>query len=189
MLQGNTKGGPAQPAKIVFKKYEKNRRLYDTSASRYVNLEDLAAAIRQGRDVQVVDAQSGEDLTGVTLTQIIMEDAKDKPTGLPLELLRHLIVASDHAGREFIMWYLKSAFDAYRKVQGALETGLHEVHSAAKSPLQMVKSFIQGTAPEKTADGDELQALRKRVSELEARLEKSRRPRTAKRKRKVISNK
>ena len=61
--------------------------------------------------------QDRKDLTRVTLTQIITEDAKDKPTGLPLELLRQLVVASDEVRQEFVMWYLKSAFDAYQKVQ------------------------------------------------------------------------
>ena len=88
---------------VVIKKYP-NRRLYNTSAGKYVNLEELAGMIRQGIDLQVVDAKTGEDLTRVILTQIIVEDAKDRPTGLPLELLRQLIVASDRAGQEFIMW-------------------------------------------------------------------------------------
>ena len=105
--------------KVVIKKYA-NRRLYDTSGSRYINLEDIAALVRNGKDLQVVDAKTGEDLTRVTLTQIIVEDAKEQPTGLPLELLRQLIVASDRVGQEFIMWYLKSAFDAYKKVQNTL---------------------------------------------------------------------
>src|SRR5579862_6030382 len=99
---------------ILIKKYG-NRRLYDTGGSRYVNLDDLAAHIRAGREVRVVDAKTGQDLTRVVLTQIITEDAKGKPTGLPLELLRQLIMATDRAGQEFIMWYLKSAFDAYQK--------------------------------------------------------------------------
>ena len=107
---------------IVVKKYP-NRRLYDTGKSRYINLEDIAAFIREGKDVQVVDAQTGEDLTRVTLTQIIVDDAKQQPTGLPLELLKQLIVSSDQVGREFIMWYLKSAYDAYHAVQTKLQAG------------------------------------------------------------------
>ena len=66
------------PDHIVIKKYA-NRRLYDTSNSRYINLEDIAALVRNGKDVQVVDASSGEDITRVTLTQIIVEDAKGQP--------------------------------------------------------------------------------------------------------------
>jgi polyhydroxyalkanoate synthesis repressor PhaR len=165
MVQGNTE------AKIVFKKYGKNRRLYDTSAKRYVTLEELAAAVRSGAEVQVVDAESGEDLTRVCLTQIIVEDAKDQPTGLPLELLRQIIIASDHVGREFIMWYLKSAVDAYHKVQNALESGLSEVNSAARSPLQLMRNFIQSKLPEKQSRDTEMQELRNRIVELEQRLE------------------
>ena len=127
---------------VVIKKYP-NRRLYDTSASRYINLEDIAVMVREGKDVQVVDAQTGEELTRVTLTQIIMEDAKQQPTGLPLELLKQLIVSSDRMGREFIMWYLKSAYDAYQTVQSRLHTGITDVQAAAISPISMVKNFLQ----------------------------------------------
>jgi len=150
---------------VIIKKYG-NRRLYDTSTSQYINLEEIATLIRNGKEVRVVDAKTGQDLTRVTLTQIIVEDAKGGPTGLPLELLRQLIVASDHVGREFVMWYLNSAFKAYQKVQESLQSGLSEVRSAAASPLQMTKGFIQGGR----ADS---KALRKRVAELEeARLKR-----------------
>src|SRR6516165_996940 len=114
---------------VVIRKYA-NRRLYNTSARKYVNLDDIAALIRQGADLQVVDARSGEDLTRVVLTQIIVEDAKGQTNGLPLELLRQLIVASDRAGRDFIMWYLNSAFSAYQKVQESLQSGINQVRSA-----------------------------------------------------------
>jgi polyhydroxyalkanoate synthesis repressor PhaR len=158
--------------KIVIKKYA-NRRLYDTSGSRYINLEDIAARVRNGKDLQVVDAKTGEDLTRVTLTQIIVEDAKGQPTGLPLELLRQLIVASDRVGQEFIMWYLKSAFDAYQKVQSSVQSRLSEVQSAALSPLQMVRNLVSGPSQENPAEGSgELQELRQRISELEGRLDK-----------------
>ncbi|MGB8770519.1 MAG: polyhydroxyalkanoate synthesis regulator DNA-binding domain-containing protein [Candidatus Korobacteraceae bacterium] len=157
------------PDKVIIKKYA-NRRLYDTSGSRYINLEDIAALVRNGKDLQVVDAKTGEDLTRVTLTQIIVEDAKEQPAGLPLELLRQLIVASDHVGQEFIMWYLKSALDAYKKVQNTLESRLTEVQSVALSPLQMMKKLIPRPATEKAGEpGAELQELRNRIAELEAR--------------------
>ena len=162
-----------KPGTVVIKKYG-NRRLYDTAASRYVNLDDIAGFVRQGKDVQVVDAKTGQDLTRVTLTQVIMEDAKDKPTGLPLELLRQLVVASDEVRQEFVMWYLKSAFDAYQKVQDAVQSRLGEVQSAIVSPVDMMKKFLG----ERQQHRRELRpsrnsiSLRKRVAELEARLEK-----------------
>jgi polyhydroxyalkanoate synthesis repressor PhaR len=170
---------------VTIKKYS-NRRLYDTGGSRYVNLDDIAAFIREGKEVKVVDAKSGQDLTRVTLTQIITEDAKDKPTGLPLELLRQLIVASDEVRQEFLMWYLKSAFDTYQKVQDAMQSRLGEVQSAILSPVEMMKKFLGGAQPSpspspKAGAESELDTLRNRVAELEARLEKGARPRSRKR--------
>ena len=161
----------SRTATVVIKKYG-NRRLYDTSGSRYVNLEDIAALVRNGKDVQVVDAKSGEDLTRVILTQIILEDAKGQPSGLPLELLRQLVVTTDRVGRDFLMWYLKSAFDAYHKVHDSVQTRISEVQAAALSPLQMVKNFMQRETPSKTEAPDELEQLRRRVAELEERMEK-----------------
>jgi polyhydroxyalkanoate synthesis repressor PhaR len=153
---------------VVVKKYG-NRRLYDTAGSRYVNLDDIAALIREGKEVQVIDAKTGRDLTRVTLTQIITEDAKDKPTGLPLELLRQLIIASDQVRQEFVMWYLKSAFDTYQKVQDAVKNRLTEVESAIMSPVDMMKRFLTGnTPPPASTTESELDTLRKRVAELEA---------------------
>ncbi len=173
--------------RIVIKKYA-NRRLYDTSNSRYINLEDIAALVRNGKDVQVVDASSGEDITRVTLTQIIVEDAKGQPSGLPLELLRQLIVASDRVGQEFIMWYLKSAFDAYSKAQSSLQTRLSEMQSAALSPIQMVKNFLQSPAPQKGNDNsEELTELRRRLAELEAQQRRS--PTKPKAKKKRVTKK
>lgn len=161
---------------VVIKKYP-NRRLYDTSASKYINLDDIAAFVREGKDVQVVDAQTGEDVTRVTLTQVIVDDAKQQPTGLPIELLRQLIVSSDRVGREFIMWYLKSAYDAYQSVQSKLHSGMSEVQAAASSPIKMVKSFLQSqnpaTPPQAQSEASvEMQQLRQRIAELEARVAK-----------------
>ncbi|HXK04134.1 MAG TPA: polyhydroxyalkanoate synthesis regulator DNA-binding domain-containing protein [Verrucomicrobiae bacterium] len=153
---------------LLIKRYP-NRRLYNASAGKYVNLADVAAEVRQGREIKVADARSGKDLTRVILTQIIVEDAKEQPSGLPLELLRQLIVASDKAGREFLMWYLSSAFDAYRKVQDTVQSRLSEVRSAALSPLNLMKNLLAGPASSHEA---ELTQLRERVAELEARLEK-----------------
>lgn len=164
---------PPKPETILIKKYG-NRRLYDTAGSRYVNLDDIAQYIREGIEVRVVDADSGRDLTRVVLTQIITEDAKQKPTGLPLELLRQLIVASDEVRQEFVMWYLKSAFDAYQKVQDALQNRLTDVQSAILSPVDVMKRFLGPSAPDssKTEAEPEVDALRKQVAELEARLGK-----------------
>lgn len=157
---------------LIIKKYG-NRRMYDTSGSRYVNLDDIAALIRAGKEVRVEDAKTGRDLTRIILTQIITEDAKDKPTGLPLELLRQLIVASDQAGQEFIMWYLKSAFDTYQAVQSAVQNRIGNMQSALLSPVESVKRFLATAEPQPPAAEEELKTLRRRVAELEARPKKS----------------
>jgi polyhydroxyalkanoate synthesis repressor PhaR len=167
--------------KVVIRKYA-NRRLYDTSASRYVNLEELAALIRNGTDVQVVDAKTGQDMTRVTLTQIILEDAREEPSALPLDLLRQLIMTSDYVRREF----MKSAVDAYSKLQDAVQTGISGVRSAAMSPLEAVSGLVHGA--EHGGDSPDVKELEKRVAELEAQLNKpkrrrSRAPKTKSRKR------
>ncbi|HUO60768.1 MAG TPA: polyhydroxyalkanoate synthesis regulator DNA-binding domain-containing protein [Candidatus Acidoferrales bacterium] len=176
------------PSKVVIKKYG-NRRLYDTSASRYVNLDEISDMVRNGKEVQVVDATTGDDVTHVTLTQIIVENAKGQPKTLPLELLRQLIMASDHAGQEFISWYLNSAMSTYQKLQTAIQGGIADVQSAAMSPLSAVKKAVSDAIrPEN--EQDELQELRKRVADLESRLiekqETSKKPSTP-RKRKTKS--
>jgi polyhydroxyalkanoate synthesis repressor PhaR len=174
-----------EPAPVVIKKHG-NRRLYDTAASRYVNLDQIAGFVREGREVKVVDAKTGKDLTRITLTQIITEDAKDKPTGLPLELLRQLIVASDEVRQEFVMWYLKSAFDAYQKVQDTFQSRLGDVQSAILSPVEMMNKFLGAATPAKRPRSDsksEVDSLRERVAELEARLGKPGRRKGARRKR------
>jgi polyhydroxyalkanoate synthesis repressor PhaR len=162
-----------KPDVVQIKKYG-NRRLYDTAGSRYVNLDAIAALVREGKQVQIVDAKTGQDLTRVTLTQIITEDAKDKPTGLPLELLRQLIIASDEVRQEFVMWYLKSAFDSYQKVQDAVQNRLGEVQSAILSPVETMQRFLgKPLSSQPRAEAEpELDALRKRVVELEAQLRK-----------------
>ena len=70
------------------------------------------------------------------------------------------------------MWYLKSAFDAYHKVQETLQDRLNDVRAAALSPLSLMKNFF--TAPSTAEPEGELEQLRRRVAELEASLRKSR---------------
>jgi polyhydroxyalkanoate synthesis regulator phasin len=99
-----------------------------------------------------------------------LEDAKGQPTGLPLELLRQLIMASDRAGHEFISWYLKSALETYQKVNDSVQTRLSDLSSVAMSPLNVVKNFL--TRSEPSAAEVELEQLRRKVADLEARKQK-----------------
>lgn len=74
----------------VIKRYA-NRKLYDTQSSQYVTLEQIAQMIRIGEEVKVLDNASKEDLTSVTLAQIIFEEEKRQKSFIPLGAMRHLI--------------------------------------------------------------------------------------------------
>jgi polyhydroxyalkanoate synthesis repressor PhaR len=74
----------------VIKRYA-NRKLYDTQHSRYVTLDQIAEMIRGGDDVKIVDNKSKEDLTSVTLAQIIFEEEKRQKSFLPLQAMRNII--------------------------------------------------------------------------------------------------
>lgn len=91
--------------KIQLKKYA-NRRLYDTERSVYVTLEDIAALIRNGREVIVRDAKTDEDVTAFILTQIVLEEARKKNILLPVPLLHLMIRHGDRLLGEFFEKHL-----------------------------------------------------------------------------------
>jgi polyhydroxyalkanoate synthesis repressor PhaR len=103
---------------MLVKKYG-NRRLYDTEDSRYITLEELADKVRAGADARVVDARTGEDLTQVTLTQIILE-SRGAARLLPVPLLLQLIRLGDEALAEFLGRYMSATLELYLQArQGA----------------------------------------------------------------------
>ncbi len=160
-------------SKKTIKKYS-DRRLYDTGARRYVNLDEIARMIREGEDVEVVDSRTGEDITRVILTQIVMEDIRDGGTALPLKLLRELVIASDRTTHEFLSWYLETANELYRKAGTTIRSRVSEARSAVSNPVDFVRGLLGGT--ERQAEGAEIEELRRRVQELEKQL--ARRPRS-----------
>lgn len=95
---------------VTIKKYG-NRRLYDTEESRYITLEELTERIRRGKDVHIVDAKSGEDLTQATLVQIVLETKAARL--LPVGLLSRLIRMQDDALGEFFSKYVTGALEMY----------------------------------------------------------------------------
>ena len=76
--------------RLIFKKYA-NRRLYSMSDSKYVTLGDMSELICKGHEVKVIDAKTKEDVTAFILTQIILEQTKNKNTLLPVPLLHFMI--------------------------------------------------------------------------------------------------
>lgn len=158
--------------KVVIRKYG-DRRLYDSAASRYVKLEDIAGMVRDEIEVEVRDARTGKDITRVVLTQIVVEDARDRETGLPLQLLRQLVMASDRATHDFLTWYLNGTMDLYHKAQEAFESSLSEARQVVSSPLDYIRRLVGGQPqpPQPPPEqGDEVERLRRRVEELEGLL-------------------
>ena len=100
--------------KITIKKYA-NRRLYDTESSTYITLDRLAAMIREGRDFEVVDAKSGDDITRTVLTQIIVDEEACGSTMLPVNFLRQLIGLYGNSIQGMVPQYLESAMDAFQR--------------------------------------------------------------------------
>jgi polyhydroxyalkanoate synthesis repressor PhaR len=169
---------------VLIRKYS-DRRLYDTGASRYVKLEDIARMVRDGVNVRVVDGRSGKDLTHLIFTQIIVEDAREREIALPLQLLTQLVRASDKATHEFLTWYLNSTLDLYKKAQDTVHTRLSKAKGAVASPLEFVRNLLSGHSwPLPGPEVEEVEKLRRRVEELQARLEHGdkRAPRPRKRK-------
>jgi polyhydroxyalkanoate synthesis repressor PhaR len=98
--------------KIMIKKYT-NRRLYDTEKSRYVTLAHVGEMIKEGRQVEVIDAKTMEDVTPFILTQIILEMAKNKNTLLPVPLLHLIIQYGENVLEEFFDKYLQQTIENY----------------------------------------------------------------------------
>jgi len=165
--------------KVVIKKYS-DRRLYDTSARRYVNLDEIALMLREGADVEVLDARTGKDLTRVILTQIIMDDTRGGGAALPLQLLRQLVVASDRTTHEFLSWYLDTAFELYQKAGTALRSGVSGARSAVSNPVDFVRHLLSAEPAAPERDNQEVDELRRRIRELEERLARQERRRTGK---------
>jgi len=108
------------PETRIIKRYA-NRKLYDTEHSRYVTLDQISEMIRNGDDVKIVDNKTKEDLTTVTLAQIIFEEEKKQRSFLPLGAMRNII----QSGGE---WFaeaqrrVQSILPGKRKEDGTLET-------------------------------------------------------------------
>ena len=100
-------------AKILTIKKYSNRRLYDTEKSNYVSLNQVADLIKQGRQVQVVDAKTNEDVTAFILTQIILEEARTKNILLPVPLLYLIIRYGDNVLSEFFEKHLQQTIENY----------------------------------------------------------------------------
>ena len=108
-------GGP-----VIIKKYA-NRRLYNTSSSSYITLDDLANMVRENVDFQVVDAKTGDDITHSILTQIIVEEeANGDEQMLPISFLRQLIGMYGNSMQSVMPSYLEASMANFRANQSKI---------------------------------------------------------------------
>ena len=170
--------------KVTIKKYA-NRRLYDTESSSYITLDKLAQMIRDGRDFEVVDAKSGEEITHQVLTQIIVEEEARGETMLPVNFLRQLIGLYGGKMEAAVPQYLEAAMDMFHKNQEAMrETmsgklpGANLFADLAKRNIEMIEQAgraLTGGAGAKAAqhpDEVEVAALKAQLAELQAKVDK-----------------
>ena len=168
--------------KVTIKKYA-NRRLYDTGSSSYITLDKLAAMIREGRDFEVVDAKTGEDITHQVLTQIIVEEEARGATMLPVNFLRQLIGLYGDQMQSAVPNYLDAAMDAFRKNQEAMSgalSGTSIFADLAKRNMAMFEDAAgkfgatakPSAKPAESADADELAKLKAELAALQAKVDK-----------------
>jgi len=143
--------------------------------------------IRAGSEVQVLDAATGEDLTRLILTQIIVEDAKGPDSSLPLDILREMVVASGKATQESTLKYMKALLDMYQNAYRALAPPLSPFDfMQGRSIPQPAASGATYGAPFAGGGAGREQELQQRVEELEALVAKlagDKRPAPAKKRR------
>ncbi len=157
----------------VIKRYS-NRKLYDTQESRYVTLDEIEEMIRSGKEVQVVDASSGDDLTSVTLTQIILEGERNRRATLPASLL-HQMIKHGEAWQDFFQRSMKASLEGIVTSQREMDRVFREWASRAGwgGVIPRTESKPEaGTPADADKLRDEVSLLRERLRSLEERLEK-----------------
>ena len=101
---------------LLIKRYA-SRRLYNTETSDYVTLEDIATFIREGREVQIVDLKSGDDLTRQYLLQIVADHESKGENVLPLQVLTDLVRSYTTQAQSVVPQFLEMSFDMLREGQ------------------------------------------------------------------------
>jgi polyhydroxyalkanoate synthesis repressor PhaR len=147
-----------RPPGRIIKRYA-NRKLYDTEHSRYVTLDQISEMIRNGDDVKIVDNKTKEDLTTVTLAQIIFEEEKKQRSFLPLNAMRNII----QSGGE---WFA----EAQRRVQSILPGKRKEDGTLDTEPANSEEA-VAVEEDEATANKRSVAALREWVDHSKHRLE------------------
>jgi polyhydroxyalkanoate synthesis repressor PhaR len=165
--------------KVTIKKYA-NRRLYDTESSAYITLDRLAEMVREGREFEVVDAKTSEDITRQVLTQIIVdEEARGGATMLPISFLKQLIGLYGNSMQNFVPEYLEAAMDSFQRNQSAVRDafGGNVLADLAKRNLAMFGDAAQAFGAKKPeaktgSSNSDVDQLRAELAALQAKVDK-----------------
>ncbi|MFY0309467.1 polyhydroxyalkanoate synthesis repressor PhaR [Leisingera sp. D0M16] len=122
-----------QDKPLLIKRYA-SRRLYNTETSDYVTLEDIAGFIRDGREVQIVDLKTGDDLTRQYLLQIIAEHESRGENVLPVNVLNDLVRSYMVPGGGVMPQFLQTSFDMLRESQSKMMENMNAMNPMSKMP-------------------------------------------------------
>jgi polyhydroxyalkanoate synthesis repressor PhaR len=175
---------------LLIKRYA-SRRLYNTETSDYVTLEDIASFIREGREVQIVDLKSGDDLTRQYLLQIIADHESRGESVLPVGVLNDLVRSYTTQTASVVPQFLQMSFDMLRDGQSKVVDSMSTINPTAKMPgfeamqaqqeafMKAMTSGMTGfAAPPAAKDeapapkGDDLSDIKKQLAELQDKLSK-----------------
>lgn len=139
----------------LIKRYE-SRKLYDTEESRYVSLDEIAAWVREGQEIKVVDNATEADVTPQTLTQIILEEGRKGTSLLPSDLLHELVRMGERAvesGRERVQHGVDRLVQASMDRVGPLRRAREEM-TQLRSQLEQLESSLRALEAERVAGED-----------------------------------
>lgn len=176
---------------LLIKRYA-SRRLYNTETSDYVTLEDIAGFIRDGREVQIVDLKSGDDLTRQYLLQIIAEHESRGENVLPVNVLNDLVRSYMVPGGGMMPQFLQQSFQMLRESQAKVVQNMSAMNPMARMPgfeaLQaqqeaFLKAMTGGLAtgfktperdgeanPSRDEAAEDLDEIKKQLAELQQKL-------------------
>lgn len=173
---------------LLIKRYA-SRRLYNTETSDYVTLEDIAGFIRDGREVQIVDLKSGDDLTRQYLLQIIAEHESRGESVLPVDVLNDLVRSYMTGKVSVVPEFLQQSFAMLRDGQAKVMENMTSLNPLAKMPgfdamqaqQEAFMKAMTGTWPGATPrepeptdpkSNDDLVAIKRQLAELQEKLSK-----------------
>lgn len=138
----------------LIKRYA-NRKLYDTERSCYVRLDEIAEMVRAGEELQIIDNRSGEDLTSVTLAQIVLEEEKRSKKVFPLQTLRIMIQQPSELIARLSRPVNELRDDAQRQVERLRRRGEATLPEESRSPIREFLDSAQRALDEMQQGFDE----------------------------------